>query len=95
MDFKVKMTWDSKAVEAVKEDLLAGAEQDAVDGFVARFVNEGWRLKLSKVGNEWCAIFYPRVPGQVSANEVTAPTRLEAAQVAWQTYTNGPGSESR
>jgi hypothetical protein len=44
VDFKVKVTWDSKAVEAVKEDLLAGAEQDAVDGFVSRFVNEGWRL---------------------------------------------------
>ena len=95
MDFKVKVTWDSKAVEAVKQDFLAGAEQDAVEGFVARFVNEGWRLKLSRVGNEWSAIFYPRVPGPVSANEVTAPTRLEAAQAAWQTYTNGPGSQSR
>ena len=89
------MTWDSKAVEAVRQDFLAEAEQEAVDGFVARFVNEGWRLKLRKVGNEWVAIFYPRVPGQaVSANEVTAPTRLEAAQAAWQTYTNVPGSES-
>jgi hypothetical protein len=89
------MSWDSKAVEAVKHGFFDGAEQDAVEGFVARFVNEGWRLKLSKVGDEWCAIFFPRAPGQVSADEVTAPTRLEAAQAAWQTYTNGPGSQSR
>lgn len=95
MDFKVKMTWDSKAVEAVKQDFLAEAEQETVDAFVARFVNEGWRLKLRRVGNEWVAIFYPRVPGQVSANEVTAPTRLEAAEAAWQTHTNGHGAESR
>ena len=94
MDFKVKVKWDSKAVEAVKQDFLAEVEQDAVDAFVARFVNVGWRLKLSRVGNEWVAVFYPRAAGQVSANEVTAPTRLEAAEAAWQTYTNGPGANS-
>jgi hypothetical protein len=96
MNFRAKVNWDAKAVEAAKEELLVAAEQEAVDGFVARFVNAGWRLKLRKVGNDWVAIFFPRVPGQgVTANEVTAPTRLEAAEAAWQTYTSGPGAQSR
>jgi hypothetical protein len=84
------MTWDGKAVEDVKQSLLAEAARAAVEELEARFVEKGWRLRFQREsGRTWTAFFYPRIEGVgTAAREVSAPTKLDAAQAAWDTFTH-------
>jgi hypothetical protein len=70
------------------------------------FVEKGWRLRLHEEDNgTWTAAFWlGPIPGENlntsarMAHEVTAPTALDAAEVAWAKYQQEPflggGSES-
>jgi hypothetical protein len=87
-DKRTKVTWDAKAVEAVKQDFLADADRAAIAELQSRFRKKGWRLKLeSERDGTWTAIYYLRLEGVGTApREVSAPTALDAARSAWETY---------
>lgn len=86
---KVRVSWDRTAVAGVKQGLLAEAERAAIEELEARFVDRGWRLAFEReTGGTWTAFFYPRIEGVgTAAREVSAPTKLDAARAAWDTFT--------
>jgi hypothetical protein len=85
---KSKVTWDPKAVETVKQDLLAEADRAAIEELQSRFHEKGWRLKLEQERDgTWTAIYYLRLERVGTAgHEASAPTALDAARSAWATY---------